>query len=260
MRLPQRRRVTQLGLLLALLGVWQALSSLGVLDPEIASSPAAVASAWWRWFTSGDLVRDCATSLGRVGLGMLLATGVAVPLALAAGAIPALDRQLAPVVELLRPIPPIAWVPLALLWFGIGVRAAAAVVFVGAFFPIFTAVYTGVVEVDASKVNAARSLGAGRRQVMMEIHARAALPSLFLGLRVGVGMAWMSVIAAELVGVRSGLGYRIQLAQTLLQTDLVIAGMLTIGAVGLCMVAALGAVERLTIPWHTRPRRELRTA
>lgn len=245
---PNWRLASLIALAIAVVS-WQAASSLGLTNESLYPSPAHVASAWASWLASGELTRDCLVSLERVGMGFGLAAVSAILLGVAAGSTRMLRQQLNPIVEVLRPIPPIAWVPLALLWLGIGTSAAVMIVFIGAFFPIFTSVLAGILAVDASKIDAARSLGAGRRQIILGVSVPAASQQIFVGLRTGLGMAWMSVIAAELVGVQFGVGNHIQEAEALLRSDQVIAGMATIGVLGACMVGLLAVLERLLIPW-----------
>ena len=232
--------------------LWQIASTNGWLNRLLLPPPSRIARAWWESLQQGQLIDDVTASLYRVGIGFLIASVVGIALGVVMSTVPLLRRQLGWIVGVLRPIPPIAWIPLAILWFGIGDHPAFFIVFVAAFFPIFTGTYLSIGEVRAIQVNTARSLGASRPLVILDVLFPAALPTILVGLRTGLGVAWMSVIAAELVGARSGLGYRVQLDQVLLRTDSLIAGMLSIGVVGLGMHAALGLLERLLVPWRRR--------
>jgi len=241
-----------LSTLACVLVLWQIASTNGWLNRLILPPPSRIARAWWQSLEQGQLLDDVAASLYRVGIGFLIASVIGIALGVVMSTVPLLRRQLGWIVGVLRPIPPIAWIPLAILWFGIGDHPAFFIVFVAAFFPIFTGTYLSIGEVRAIQVNTARSLGATRPLVILDVLLPAALPTILVGLRTGLGVAWMSVIAAELVGARSGLGYRVQLDQVLLRTDSLIAGMLSIGVVGLGMYAALGLLERLLVPWRRR--------
>ena len=204
----------------------------------------------WQWLLAGGLFSDVASSLLRVSVGFLLACGLGIAVGVLLSISPFLSRQVTAIIELLRPIPPIAWIPLGILWFGIGDGAAFFIVCLGGFFPIFTNTYLGITSVKMMHINSARCLGAGRWLIVTDILLPAALPSIFAGLRTSIGVAWMSLIAAELVGAQSGLGYMIQLNRILLNTENVIGGMIMIGLVGLLMNRAIIAVEQKLIPWN----------
>lgn len=154
-----------------------------------------------------------------------------------------------PVLELLRPIPPIAWIPLSIAIFGIGDMSAFFVIFVGAFFPVFTSTAFGIRSVPTGYLDAARVLGANRRQQFLHVQWPAALPHVFVGYRVGLGFSWMCVIAAEMIAASSGLGYSIQLNRLTFRNDRVVACMVAIAVVGILMTAALDRIRRLLIPW-----------
>ena len=145
----------------------------------------------------------------------------------------AIDEQVDPLVEVLRPVPPLAWIPLSILWFGIGDIQNQFIIFLGMFFPILLNTISGVKNIEPNLLRAARCLGAQEAVSCDAIVLRAALPQIITGVRVGLGVGWMALVAAELVGANSGLGFLINDARTLLRTDIVIVGMITIGIVGL---------------------------
>jgi NitT/TauT family transport system permease protein/sulfonate transport system permease protein len=183
----------------------------------------------------GGLWDDVFASLARVlvGFGAAAIAGVGLGGLVALGGVPGAGMLGA--VQLLRPIPPIAWVPLAILWCGLGDRSAWFIVFIGAFFPIFTQVAWALAGCPAPYLELAQSLGASRWLVLTRIRFPAAAPGIVAGLRTGLGLAWTSVVAAELVGAQSGLGYRIQMHRLVLETDGVFVGMACIGALGFAM-------------------------
>ncbi len=192
--------------------------------------------------------------LGRSAVRVVSGYGAAVVTALAAAAalavLPRLERPIAPVFALLRAIPPFAWTPLLLLWLGIGEGSAATVVFLGAFFPILALARAGVAGVPPSWVAAAENLGAGRRDIVVRVVLPSALPSIFTGLRLGWTVAWMSVVAAELVGADGGLGQLILDARNLARPDLALVGMGVIGAVAAGSDAVFGLAERRVLRWR----------
>ena len=153
------------------------------------------------------------------------------------------------VLELLRPIPPIAWVPLAILWFRLGDASAWFIVFIGAFFPIYVQVAWALTACPDRWLELSRSLGASPWLTLLRVRLPSAAPQVAAGLRVGLGLAWISVIAAELVGAQSGLGYRIQMHRLMLETEGVMVGMLSIGLLGFAMGALARGLERRLVPW-----------
>lgn len=198
----------------------------------------------------GSLIKDVAASLKRVMGGFAIASLLAVPLALLMAAVRPLDLLLSPVISFLRPIPPIAWIPIAILWFGIGDPPSYFITAIASFFPIFINAYAGGKSVQPQHVHAARSLGAGPRALFMRIYLPSAMPMIATGLRVGLGQSWMAVVTAELIAARSGLGYMIQANRLALETALVLVGMCVIGLLGALMSHGLGILERhVLVPW-----------
>jgi NitT/TauT family transport system permease protein/taurine transport system permease protein len=149
----------------------------------------------------------------------------------------------------LRPIPPLAWIPLSILWFGVGDAQNQFIIFLGMFFPILLNTISGVKNIEPNLVRAARCLGAQELRVLRRVVLRAALPQIIVGIRVGLGVGWMALVAAELVGANSGLGFLINDARTLLRTDIVIVGMITIGVVGLILDRTIQFFGRRVMPW-----------
>ncbi len=231
------------------LGIWQAASSAGLTNTFLLPSPAMLVSAFWEQLTSGALVNDLLASLRRVLIGFLLSAFVGIVLGVVLGWSHALSEFAKPLVEALRPIPPIAWTPLAILWFGIGDAPGYFLVFIGAVFPVFVNTYAAVRNIDRNQINAALCLGANQRLLIADVLLPAALPVIFPGLRIALGVGWMCVVAAELIAAQSGLGYAIQNNRTLMQTQNVVVGMITIGMLGFAMNAIMGWIERRLMPW-----------
>ncbi len=199
------RQIRRLALLIVILLLWQYVS-LYVLDKMTRSllpPPTAVLTAAWDLLVSGDLVRNLRDSVRREFVAFLYAL-VAIPLGIAMGWWRWVEEQLDPVVEILRPVPPIAWIPLAILWFGIGDTQNEFIIFLGIFFPILLNTITGVKGVERNLIRAARCLGASEWAVLWRVALRAALPQIMTGVRVGLGVGWMALVAAELVGAISG--------------------------------------------------------
>jgi NitT/TauT family transport system permease protein len=233
----------------AFLGAWQ-LTSILLKNPILLPEPLAVGKALLELGGDGILWTDIIASLRRVLMGFLSAAVIAVPLALLLAYFTTARRIVLPVITLLRPIPPIAWIPLAILWFGLGDKPGYFITGIAAFFPIFINVFSGGLSVESEHVHAARCLGAKRWALLRWIYLPSALPLVWTGLRIGLGQAWMAVVTAELIAAHSGLGFFIQMSRTNLETANVLVGMLVIGVIGSVMTAGLAWAERVVLPWR----------
>jgi ABC-type nitrate/sulfonate/bicarbonate transport system permease component len=226
-------------------------------NPILLPVPRTLLAAFLEIWRDGTLARDLAASLERVMLGFLVASATAIPLALAMVSSRALRQLVSPVLGLLRPIPPIAWIPIAILWFGLGDRPSYFVTAVAAFFPVFVNSLAGATAVESQHLRAARCLGAGRWALLRYVYLPSALPSIFTGLKIGLGQSWMAVVTAELVAAQSGLGYMIELNRLQLETPRVFVGMLVIAVTGALMTLSLNWTELVIFPWK-RPRQSAR--
>jgi ABC-type nitrate/sulfonate/bicarbonate transport system permease component len=191
-------------------------------------------------------------SLYRVALGYAIAALLAIPLGLLVGWSPVLLRTTRPLFEVVRPIPPLAWIPIAILWFGIGIKSAAFIIFLGAFFPILLNTISGVLSVQPILLEAARTLHAKEKDIFLKVLLPGAVPSIFVGMRIGIGIGWMTLVAAEFTGVKEGygLGYMIMTARDIQRPDEILAGMLVIGVIGLLIDIGLRTAESKTIKWQ----------
>jgi NitT/TauT family transport system permease protein len=189
-------------------------------------------------------------SLTRVLVGFAIGTGLAIPLGLLLGTSRIAYRLGHPLLEILRPIPPIAYVPLAIVWFGLGNPPAFFLISLGAFFPVLVSTIAGVRTVDSIYLRAARNLGAGGATLFLRVILPAAAPQILTGTRVGLGVAFIVVIVAEMIAVNSGLGYRILEAREFFWSDKIIAGMFTIGLLGLGLDTAMEVVNSHLLRWH----------
>ncbi len=237
--------------------LWQASAASGLLPAGKLPSPVQVLAALQELAVQGlpqgnRLLFHCLYSIERVVLGFALALAAAIPLGIVCGSSRLLRGMLGPVIETIRPIPPLAWIPLAILWFGIGIRSAVFIIFLGCFFPILLSTMSGVLSVDPVLISAAKTLGALRRQIFYKVLLPGAMPSIFTGLRIGLGIGWMTLVAAEFTGVKSGygLGYMIMTARDIQRPDLVIAGMAVIGLTGFLLDAVLRWFEGRALRWR----------
>lgn len=199
--------------------------------------------------SKGQIYFDVFASLQRVIIGFIIAGAFGIGMGMFIGYYNKL-RILKIYIELLRPIPPIAWIPIAIIIFGLGNISAYFIVFIGAFFPIFTNTYFGVVSFPRIYKNVSSSFEIRKVDFFSKILFPYCLPYIFTGLKIGMGMAWMSVIAAELIGAQSGLGYFIQINRLLLQTDNILIGMMLIGLIGYSLQKTIEYLERSSIKWR----------
>jgi NitT/TauT family transport system permease protein len=200
------------------------------------------------------LWQDIGSSLRRVAVGFGAATILGIPLGLVLGWYPAANQVVNPVMQILRPISPIAWIPVAIIFFGVGDNAATFLIFMGAFFPIVVACVNGVSNVPAVYRRAGRNFGLAPVQLIARVIFPAALPQIIVGLRLALGIAWLVVVAAEMVAVDSGLGYLvIDSRNSGKRYDLVVAAMVIIGIIGLVLDISFRRLERIkSIRWGFR--------
>ena len=236
--------------LIALAAVWQGAIYLGLLDIAFIGSPESVYTAAHRLIANGVLPADVAVSAGRVLVGFALSCAVAVPLGLAVGCSRMLRAIVDPVVSLIRPLPSLSWIPLSMMWLGIGESQKYAIVFMGTLAPTLVFVIDATEQVDRVFIRAARNLGAGPLAILWEVILPGALPSILSALKVTLALAWACIISAEMVGATSGLGFLIWNAKDWGNISQVLVGMLTISATVLALDVMHRASVRLLTPWR----------
>jgi NitT/TauT family transport system permease protein len=203
----------------------------------------------------GNLINNAFISLERVMLGFLFAALLAIPLGIGMARWETVYDFFDSTMQLIRPIPPLAWVPLALAWFKIGLTSMVFIIGIGAFFPILLNTVDGVKNVKKTWIEAAQILGARERQVLSSVVLPGAAPTIWTGLRVGFGIAWMCVVAAEMMpGTNSGLGYLIMSAYNWGQMDVIVAGIIVIGMIGIGFDFLFKIVERRSFKWRELER------
>ncbi len=250
---------------IVVLALWQAVAMLGWVNPQVLPSPLAVlkkwieyalplqphtGGSWLAWAFSGELIVDSLTSMYRVVVGFAIGAGLALPLGLAMGASRHAYAWFNPLVQILRPIPPIAYIPLAILWFGLGNPPAVFLIALGAFFPVLMNTIAGVRHVDGIYLRAARNLGAGQGTLFLRVILPAAVPYILSGVRIGIGTAFIVVIVSEMIAVNNGLGFRILEAREYFWSDKIMAGMITIGMLGLAIDVGMNRLNNHLLRWH----------
>lgn len=229
---------------------WELFMKTGYMPIRLLPPPSVLLNTLIELLSSGELLEHTSVSIQRVLIGYLLALSIGIPLGIMMGWSEKMEYSVYPVVEILRPIPPIAWTPLAIVWFGIGSAPAIFIIFIGAYFPILLNTIDGVKGIEKRLVEFARTLGATDRDILWRVVPMSALPSIITGMRVGLGIGWMCVVAAEMIASNSGLGYMIMDARYFLATDKVIIGMLTIGMIGLSMDICFRKFESIVLKWR----------
>ena len=244
-----RRNVLAAVSVLGALFVWWLLTASGAVGKVLLPDPAEVMILFGQSVADGTLAKHVGISLLRVLEGFLLALVVAVPVGIAMGASATTRGLLEPLVELLRPIPPIAMIPLAILWFGIEELSKVLIIAYGAFFPILVNTMAGFHDVDRTHVRAAQTLGASRVHIFRDVILRSAYPYIVVGARLGMGMAFVVLVAAELIASNAGLGYLINDGRYNFRTDQIFLGMACIGVLGYLLNKALLQAERHLLKW-----------
>ena len=237
-------------LLAVLLVVWRTV--VLETDSPIFPTPEQVVTGSFELVEDGTLWEHIGASLMRVGTGFFLAVAVAMPLGLWMGRVGAAFRTLNPVFQMLRPISPIAWIPLAILWFGVGNASPIFLIFIASVFPMIVQTASGVHTIEQRYLRAAENFGVSRRKLFVKIVIPAVLPQMIVGMRISLGVAWLVVVAAEMIALRSGLGYMIMDARNAgNRYDLVVAGMIIIGMIGLMLDLLMRLLEGLkSVSWH----------
>ena len=243
-----------IGSVLAVLALWFATAALQLIPELFLPSPASV---WQKFlevsrqgFMQATLGQHLAESIGRVFSALTAAVMIGVPVGLWMGLNKWVRAALDPLVELLRPIPPLAYLPLLVIWFGIGETTKILLIFFSILAPVIISTVHGVLSHQQNRERAALSLGATRWQVLRYVILPAALPQILTGIRIGLGVGWSTLVAAELVAADRGIGFMVQSAAQFLVTDVVILGILLIAVIAFALELGLRALQRKLAPWH----------
>ncbi len=231
------------------LTLWWAVTAIELVDPLFLPGPAAVLRRFVAWLGEGTLAADAGISVFRVTAGFLLSAVMALPLGLLIGSYRPLRAFFEPLLEFSRYLPAVAFVPLVLLWAGIGEASKILVIWIGTFFQMVIMLSEDVARVPVQQVEAARTMGATGPEIIVRVLLRSAMPAMFDTLRITLGWAWTYLVVAELVAANSGLGYAILKAQRFLQTDRIFVGIILIGLIGLGVDQGLRFVHRRLFPW-----------
>jgi NitT/TauT family transport system permease protein len=232
------------------LAVWEAVARSGIVNAVLFPPPSVVAVAVLEWVRSGQFFWDFGTSLYRVVTGFAIGAVMGIVLGILTGQFPLLSSLLSPLFHILRPIPPIAFVPIVILWFGLSEAGKLFLVVWGVFFTVWLATHIGVQKVDRGLIQAALMLGTPRRRMLQEIVLLGALPYIVVGLRTAVSISFYTLVAAELAGAFAGIVYRIEIAQQNMQTGQVMGGLAALGLMSFAADRLFAAAAERLVWWR----------
>ncbi|MFS7185180.1 taurine ABC transporter permease TauC [Serratia proteamaculans] len=241
--------------LLVVLAIWWSVTALNLISPLFLPAPQQVLHqlitiASPQGFMDATLWQHLAASLGRILVALLAAVIIGVPVGIAMGLNDTVRGILDPLIEIYRPVPPLAYLPLMVIWFGIGETSKILLIYLAIFAPVTLSAVAGVRSVAQVRVRAARTLGANRWQVLRFVVLPSALPEILTGIRIGLGVGWSTLVAAELIAATRGLGFMVQSAGEFLATDVVLAGIGVIAIIAFGLELGLRALQRRLTPWH----------
>ena len=236
--------------------LWWSVTTLGLVKPLFVPSPQAIVTKFldvlFNGFTGAPLWEHVWISTARVFGAFLLACAIGVPLGLAMGMSPVIRGIFDPPIEFYRPIPPLAYLPLMIIWFGIGEMSKVLLIFLSVFAPVALGARAGVRSAAIEQIHAAYSFGATRWQVLRNVILPAAMPEILTAMRIGIGFGWTTLVAAEMVAATKGIGYMVLSASQFLQTPTVIMGIVIIAAIAYAFDMLMRFVEQKLVPWKGR--------
>lgn len=238
-----------------LLLVWWGVTALGLVAPLFLPPPQQVLKkllliASPQGFMDATLWQHLGASLARMLVALFFAALIGIPVGIAMGLSPAIRGLLDPLIELYRPVPPLAYLPLMVIWFGIGETSKILLIYLAIFAPVTLSTLAGVKNAQQVRIRAAQALGASRWQLLRFVILPGALPEILTGLRIGLGVGWSTLVAAELIAATRGLGFMVQSAGEFLATDVVLAGIAVIALIAFSLELGLRALQRRLTPWN----------
>lgn len=240
------------GVPLVLLLLWQIMGDNGAINAAVMPTPAGIGETFKELLKDGELAENLGASIRRVLIGFCFGTSAGLVIGIITGLYPKINKAVAAVFGILRPIPMIGLVPLMILWFGIGEKSKIIVIAVGTFWSVLINTQEGVFQVSGKLIEVAQLLEKDKITVLTRIILPAAVPSIFTGIRLGFGNAWKSVVAAEMLAATKGIGYMIEYARELAQPGKLFVGLLSIGVIGLVTDAVILTVQKRLLVWNER--------
>ncbi len=243
--------------LILFFGIWELVVDLGLVSERKLVSPSAIVMTFIDKLSNvvpdgNTIIVHTMTSLKLVLIGFVVSCIIGVPLGLLMGFFRPANRFFTPIFEIVRPIPPLAWIPIVIVVLGIGLKAETFIIFVAAFVPCVINSYTGIKATNPTLLNVAKTAGASNAQLFFKVGVPSALPMVFTGIKVSFGSAWATLVAAEMIASSVGLGYMIQQGRTASRPDIVILGMIVIGLIGAVLTSLLSILEKKAVPWRNK--------
>lgn len=230
--------------------LWQIQYVRGVLNTNILASPKAVVTKFQEMLATGELWKNILASAARVVKGYLIGAFLGFFLGALNGLFKSVNRALVAVIAIMRPVPPIALIPFLILWLGIGEASKITIIAIGSFWPVLLNTMQGIQDTDPKLLEVASAFGKNRVVVLFQIILPSAVPSIFTGLRLGISQAWTCVVTAEMIAASAGVGYVIQYARELVQPDLLLVGIITIGIIGLLIDLIVIFLQKKIVYWR----------
>ncbi|MGI5837270.1 MAG: ABC transporter permease [Chloroflexota bacterium] len=252
--LMRKRTILSGASVVVVIAFWYLITAVfGLIKPLFLPSPDNVVRTFisflYEPYAGHNLWGHAAASLQLVLFSFFLAIGIGIPLGVLMGWFKTFDAIVNPLFQMMRPIPPLAWIPLAIVWFGIGIEAKMFVIWLAAFVPSVINSYTGIKLVDQVLIQAARTFGANKLQILREVAIPSSLPVILAGMRISLGVSWMTLVASELLAATAGLGYAMQIARRSMYPEVIVVNMLVIGLLGAVMGKILQLFERRCCSW-----------
>lgn len=241
------------GTVLTILIIWFIAASFGWVDPKLIPSPQSVITAFVDIMQNGyknfTLLQHLGASMERLIIAFFTAVVIAVPLGLASGYNSKIRAVFEPIIEFYRPLPPLAYYTLLVLWLGIENESKIALLFLACFAPIYISCVSAVIKIKEDYINSAYTIGANKQQVFINVIFPACLPDIFIGLRTALGVAYTTLVSAEMVAARSGIGWMVLDASHYLRSDIIFLGIILMGITGILLDQSIQFIERRVIPW-----------
>jgi len=245
---------------LGLLAIWQLLAQVGVIPTRILPAPSAILQAGITLAATGELWLHLGSSAARAGTGFLIGASLGLVFGILNGILPKAEVLLDSSFQMLRTIPPLAMIPLVILWFGIGEQARIFLVCVGVFFPVYLNTFHGIRGIDPGLLEMGRVYGLKRREIISHVILPGAMPSILVGIRFSLGIAWILLIVGEQIAADSGIGYMALNAREFMQTDVIVLSILLYALLGKLSDSVARLLESRLLPWHPHHRRSARSS
>ncbi len=241
--------------ILVFLAIWELSVDAGLVSTDKLVAPSQILMTFIDKLNNpipdgNTIIVHFLTSIRLVLAGFVVSCLVGVPLGLLMGFFQTTNKLVAPIFEIVRPIPPLAWIPIVIVVLGIGFEAELFIIFIAAFVPCVINSYTGIKATNPTLINVAKTAGASKSQLFFKVGIPSALPMVFTGIKISFGSAWATLVAAEMIASSEGLGYMIQQGRAYRRPDIVLLGMLVIGLVGALLTILLSILEKKALPWR----------